>query len=77
MFYWIISFLIFWIVALISKIEFDDDISALIPASEEAKISLDLLQSIAFTANIIVNIRILSLFIAVQEVSCKIQQRIL
>lgn len=42
---------------LASKIEFDDDITALIPASEESKKIQEVLKSIAFTDKIIVAIR--------------------
>ncbi len=42
---------------LASKIEFDDDITALIPASEESKKIQEVLKSIAFTDKIIVSIR--------------------
>lgn len=39
------------------QIEFDDDISSLIPANEETQRTLQVLKSIAFTDKIIVNIR--------------------
>jgi len=42
--------------AVVSRIEFDDDISSLIPASEETKKTQEILKSIAFTDKIIVNI---------------------
>ena len=44
------------LVDIITKIEFDDDISSLIPASEEAKKTQEILKSIAFTDKIIINI---------------------
>ena len=40
-----------------SRIEFDDDITALIPATEDSKKIQEILESIAFTDKIIVNIR--------------------
>ncbi|MFK7812849.1 MAG: MMPL family transporter [Maribacter sp.] len=40
-----------------SRIEFDDDITALIPATEDSKKIQEVLESIAFTDKIIVNIR--------------------
>lgn len=58
---WISLFALFLFVAglgsLASKIEFDDDITALIPANEESKKIQEVLKSIAFTDKIIVNIR--------------------
>lgn len=44
------------LVGIISRIEFDDDISALIPESEESKRTQEILKSIAFTDKVIVNI---------------------
>jgi 1-acyl-sn-glycerol-3-phosphate acyltransferase len=44
------------LIAISSKIEFDDDISSLIPQSEESKKVQEILKSIAFTDKIIVNI---------------------
>ena len=43
--------------AIASRIEFDDDITALIPATEDSKKVQEILESIAFTDKIIVNIR--------------------
>lgn len=43
-------------IGIISRIQFDDDISSLIPASEESKRTQEILKSIAFTDKIIVNI---------------------
>lgn len=44
------------LITIISRIEFDDDISSLIPANEEAKKTQEILKSIAFTDKVIVNI---------------------
>lgn len=44
------------LVLVVSRIEFDDDISSLIPSSEEAKKTQEILKSIAFTDKVIVNI---------------------
>lgn len=41
----------------VRQIEFDDDISSLIPANEETQRTLQVLKSIAFTDKIVVNIR--------------------
>lgn len=44
------------LVGIISRIAFDDDISSLIPESEESKKTQEILKSIAFTDKVIVNI---------------------
>lgn len=53
---------------IVSRVEFDDDISSLIPASEEAKKTQEILKSIAFTDKVIVNIH-RSPEIAVEELT--------
>ena len=50
-------FLVISLGAIASRIEFDDDITALIPATKDAKKVQEILESIAFTDKIIVNIR--------------------
>jgi len=50
-------FLIASLGSIASRIEFDDDITALIPATEDSKKIQEILESIAFTDKIIVNIQ--------------------
>uniref|UniRef100_UPI00359336ED 1-acyl-sn-glycerol-3-phosphate acyltransferase n=1 Tax=Pricia sp. TaxID=2268138 RepID=UPI00359336ED len=45
------------LLGIVRHIEFDDDISSLIPANEETQRTLQVLKSIAFTDKIVVNIR--------------------
>ena len=45
------------LLGIVRQIEFDDDISSLIPANEETRRTLQVLKSIAFTDKIVVNIR--------------------
>ncbi|TMM58535.1 glycerol acyltransferase [Maribacter algarum] len=58
---WVSLFVLLLVIAslggIASRIEFDEDITALIPATEESKKIQEVLESIAFTDKVIVNIR--------------------
>lgn len=53
----VLLLLVISLAGIASKIEFDEDITALIPANEESRKIQEVLKSIAFTDKIIVNIR--------------------